>query len=148
MGLETIAAVASVASSIKGFVDARGAEKEQKKANKLREAAAEQEAMLTKADAAEKARLTLRNSQIMRATQLSKYLKSGVTLDGSPMLVQQDTKDRAQEDINAINTNAEYSSNSILLRGKAHDPVKRADIFGTAADVLQGGVKIKKTLGE
>jgi hypothetical protein len=147
VSLAVISAVATGASAVSGFVSQQQAAKQQKKANAAGMAAAEQEAKLTRADAAERARAEQLDARRVRSQQLSLYLKSGVTLDGSPMLVGKETIDRGAQNAKNIMTNADYQANSILLRGKAsQQPIKKADFFGTAADVFGAGSKAASLL--
>ena len=147
MGIETAILAATVGSAISGFVNQRSAAKQQKKANAAGMAAAEQEAKLTRADAAERARAEQLDARRVRSQQLSLYLKSGVTLDGSPMLVGKETIARGAQNAKNIMTNADYQANSILLRGKAsQQPIQKADFFGTAGTILSAGKSYKASL--
>lgn len=131
-------------SAIKSYMAEKDAEKETKKGNAAMMKAAEQEAALIKADASQKADSLRRDAMRARSTQIANYLKSGVTLDGSPMLVAQETQD--QGNLNADNTitNAKYSANATMLRAQANQKtVKKSDIWGTAFDVLGSAYKAK-----
>lgn len=132
-----VAAVFQGVQAIRGYQAEKKAEKEQKRANAAAMAAAEEEANLTKEDAAYRADKERKDAAKVRSQQIALYLKSGVTLDGSPMLVADDTTARGDENADNIIKNAASQSRSILLRGKAsQQPVQRADFFGAAADVL------------
>lgn len=137
MGLETALFAISAASAVKGMIDQRGAEKAQKRANEASMAAAQEESNLTRQDAAFSADQERKEAARVRGQQIAAFLKSGVTLDGSPLLLTSETTDQGNR--NAQNTidNAESKSRSIMLRGQAGQKnVTSADYFGTAASVL------------
>lgn len=137
MGIETALLVATIASSVQGYVSDRKAAKAQKRANQAAMQAAEEEARLAREDAEFAAVQEKKEARRIRGQQIASFLRSGVTLDGSPLLVESETTDQGER--NAANTlaNAESQSKSILLRGKAsQQPVQSADIFGTAGNIL------------
>lgn len=142
MGIDPVTlAIASAAfqgvSAVSGYMQERKAEKAQKNANRAAMAAAEEEARLTREDAAERARGEKLDAARVRAQQIALYMKSGVTLDGSPLLVSNDTTEQGDRNAANVMSNAESQSKSLILRGKASQtPVQRADFFGTAADAL------------
>lgn len=140
MGIETALFALQAVSAVSGFLEDRKAAKQQKRANQAAMAAAQEEARLTREDAAERARQERKDAKRVRSQQLALYLKSGVSLDGSPMLVADATTDQGEDNANNILRNAESQSRSIILRGEANQqPVQRADFFGTAATVLSAG---------
>lgn len=130
-------AAATIASSVMSYTSQKKAEKATKRANAATMAAAEEEASLTRLDGAEKARQERLDAKRVRAQQLALYLKSGVTLDGSPMLVADTTTERGKRNSDNTLMNAESQAKSMILRGQAGQaPVQRADLFGTAATSL------------
>ncbi len=134
---DTIGNVAQGVTAIQSYMAEREAAKETKKANAAMMKAAENEAALAKADAAQKADALRRDAMRARSTQIAAYLKSGVTLDGSPMLIADETQSQGNKNADNTITNANYSANSIMLRAEANKrTVKKADIWGTAFDVL------------
>lgn len=135
--IEVVAPVFQGVAAVRSYQADKAAEKEIKKANAAGMAAAAEEARLAREDAAYKAEQQRKDAAKVRSQQISQYLKSGVTLDGSPMLVTKDTTAQGEENAQNIMKNAESTSRSILLRGKAsQQSIKPADFFGTAADVL------------
>lgn len=140
MGIETLLFAVTAASAVSGYMQQQKAAKAQKRANEAAMAAATEEAALVKKDAAFSADQERKEAARVRGQQIASYLKSGVTLDGSPLLTVQETTDKGNQ--NAQNTldNAEARSRSIMLRGQAsQQPVQSADLFGTAATVLSAG---------
>lgn len=132
-----VSAAFSAFSAIRGAQAQNAAAKQQERANAAAMSAAQEEARLTKEDAAFRAEQARKDAAKVRSQQLSLYLKSGVTLDGSPMLVMDETTREGEKNASNILTNADSQSRSILLRGQAgQQPVQRADFFGTAASVL------------
>ena len=124
-------------SAVSGFVQQQQAAKQQKRANAAALAAAQEEARLTREDAAQAAREEKKEAARVRGQQIAAFLQSGVTLDGSPLLVTNETRERGKR--NAQNTidNAEARARAILLRGQAgQQPVTGGDIFGTGATIL------------
>lgn len=140
MGVDPITATLfafQAISAVKGFVDQNKAAKAQKRANAASMAAAQEEARLTREDAANAALQEKKEAARVRGQQIAAFLKSGVTLDGSPLLVASDTEEQGNR--NAQNTidNAESRARSLILRGQANQqPVQGGDIFGTGASIL------------
>ena len=134
---ETAGNVAQGVNAIQSYMAERQAANETKKANAAMMKAAETEAALTKADAAQKADAYRRDAMRARSTQISAFLKSGVTLDGSPMLVANETQEQGNRNAENIITNADYSAKAMMLRAEGNKrSVKKADIWGTAFDVI------------
>lgn len=124
-------------SAIQSYMAQKKEEKATKQANAAMMQAAETEAKLAREDAAQKAEAVRRDAARFRATQIASYLKSGVTLDGTPMLVANETTTLGNKNADNIITNADYSAKSILLRAQANkQTVKKADIWGTAFKTL------------
>ena len=108
-----------------------------KRANAAAMSAASEEARLAREDAAFAADNERKEAARVRGQQIAAYLKSGVTLDGSPLLTASETTN--QGDRKAQNTidNAESRARSIMLRGQASQQVVESpDIFGTGASIL------------
>lgn len=141
---DTAANISKGVTAIQSYMADRRAANETKKANAAMMKAAETEAALTRADAAQKAEALRRDAMRARSTQIANYLKSGVTLDGSPMLVAQETTDQGNKNAANTITNADYSSRAMMLRAQgSQQSVKRADIWGTAFNVLGSAGKAK-----
>lgn len=137
MGLETALFAFQAVSAVSGYMNQQKAAKAQKRANAAAMSAAEEEARLARSDAAYSADQERKEAARVRGAQIAAFLKSGVTLDGSPLLVASETTDQGER--NAKNTidNAESRARSIILRGQAaQQPVQGGDIFGTGASIL------------
>ena len=135
--VEVAAAAFQAVQAVRSYSAQQKAAKQQAAANAAAMKAAQTEAELARADAAQKAQAARDDAAKVRSQQLALYLKSGVTLDGSPMLVLDDTTAQGEKNANNIITNADYTAKSLLLKGKAaQQPVQKADFFGTAASVL------------
>jgi hypothetical protein len=124
--------------AISQYSQEKKAAKETRRANEAAMQAAEEESRLLKEDAKIAATKERALALATRSQQSAMFLKSGVTFDGSPMLVMQDTTDRGDENARNTISNAESRSRSMMLRARAtQQPVKRADLFGTLAKVGQ-----------
>ena len=142
MGLDVALFALQAVSAVKGFVDERKAAKAQKRANAAAMAASEEEARLAREDAEFAATQERKEAARLRGQQIALFLKSGVTLDGSPLLTTNETRDQGER--NAQNTidNAESRARSLILRGQAgQKPIQQADVFGTASTVLGSAAK-------
>lgn len=139
----TVALFAAQAfSAVKGYSEQNKAAKAQKRANEAAMSKAEEEARLAREDAKFAADQELKDAARIRGQQIALYLKSGVTLDGSPLLVSDETTQQGKR--NAQNTidNAESRARSMILQGQANQGyVEKGDIFGTAATILGAGQK-------
>lgn len=134
---DTFGKIAEGVSTIKSYMEDRAAEKATKRANENMMRAAQEEAALAKEDAAQRSEAARRDANMFRQTQIANYLKSGVTLDGSPMLVADETKNMGDKNAKNIETNAQYSIRSMMLKAEANkQQVKKADIWGTGFSAL------------
>lgn len=126
MGIETAALVLGglqVANGVMGYV-------QQKKADKAAKIAGDQQAAQAEADAARAAQEELATSEATRKQQRMAFLKSGVDLSGSPLLVMEETRNKGNE--NAKNTIDSANAKANLLRQQGS--VGRASLIGSAAD--------------
>ena len=84
------------------------------------------------------------NAKRVRAAQLASFLQSGVTLEGSPMLVTDETTQKGAQNALNILENAKSRSKSAVLQGQANQrAVQKADFFGTGATILGAAKKAK-----
>jgi len=120
MGVVTTAvlgtlAVAGAVSSIKGGLDAKDAAKEQ--ASLARSDAA---ARATETDrvTARSSELESRNIQDTLDRRKLAFLASGVTLEGSPLLVMEETRKRGAENIDEIEKAGKAGSEAQLAEGR------------------------------
>lgn len=141
---DTIGAVTQGVTAVQSYLADREAEKQTKKANAAMMRAAETEARLTREDAAQKADAARRDALRFRSQQIANYLKSGVTLDGSPMLVTDETGYMGSRNAKNIETNADYSARAMMLRAEgSKQSVKKSDIWGTAFQALGAAARAK-----
>lgn len=125
MGVSTLLTVASIGSQLaQGFSQYR----EEKKADQLARQRAESEAKLLEQDARRAAKEEREIADDTRRRQKVAFLSSGVLLEGSPLLVMEETRKKGEE--NARNTIRNAKSRADLVRQGA---VSRANLFGTAA---------------
>jgi len=139
---DTIGAIGQGVTAVQSYLEQRRAEKQTQQANDAMMKAAQTEAELAKQDAVQKAESARRDAARVRSQQVASYLKSGITLDGSPMLIANETTDQGNRNAANILTNADYSSRAMILRAEGNkQSVKKADIWGTAFDVLGSASK-------
>jgi hypothetical protein len=113
--LSTGFSVLSGLSSFMGGMQAKGESKIQA-ANAKADAAKRgaEEARL----AAREADLTQQEADSIRKRQKVAYLKSGVSLSGSPLLVMEETRRKGKENVNEILTAGQYASQSAYQEGR------------------------------
>lgn len=131
MGIETAliaAAAVGAATSIAGGIQQRNAAKKQ--------------ANLMQADADARAREEEKSGQRYRNKQVVAYLKSGVTLEGSPLLAMQETIDTSRKNAATIRSNAAVRADTVRQEGR------NAFIGGlfSAARTTAGGYANYRTL--
>lgn len=93
--LMAVMTVISAVSSIAGGISKNNAAKKEA-------AALGDQARLAEMESADEARIHARQVRKFSANQKSAFLKNGVTLDGSPLAVLEDTRDSGQEEVNSI----------------------------------------------
>ncbi len=127
MGIETallVAAVASAGSQIVGGIQANN-----EAGHQSRIATSEAQARADEATRQSERQATLEQRNIDDTEQRQKlaYLASGVTLEGSPLLMLEQTRKRGAENIDEIRKSGSASSNAALAEGRATaDAAKRA----------------------
>lgn len=112
------------------------------KAGKMQEQAAEREAAQSRAAAAQLAKDTAEKHQRTIATQEATYGASGLTQEGSPLLVQQESLIQSKEQLRRIYEAGENQSLALLSSGEELAMASRA--AGTKA-VLSGASEVAKT---
>jgi hypothetical protein len=123
MGLETvmmISTVMQVAGSVAGYFQQKDADKEARNA-------ANAQANLLQSDANRAAQEELVTADKARKTQLMDYLSSGVSLEGSPLLVMQETRNKGIENMKNTLDTARQKGNLLRQQGS----VGRASLLGT-----------------
>ncbi len=130
MGIETmflISAGMQVASGLMQY-------SQQKKADKQAKQRANAEASLMEQDAARAALEEKRDAEKMRKLQRMTYLKSGVDLEGSPLLVMEETRVKGEENAANVSSGAKARANLVRQEGS----IKRASLINTGLDVGKG----------
>lgn len=105
-----VMAVISAVSSVAGGMSKQAAA--QKEAKSL-----ENQAMLSQQEAEVEARIHATQVRKFSANQKTAFLKNGVTLDGSPLMVLEDTRQSGQEEVNAMQRSG--AAKAQLLRERA-----------------------------
>lgn len=131
MGIDPVT-LAIASAAFQGFSAIRSYQ-QQNKASKNAMRAAEEEGRILREDASKRALAEKQDAARVRAQQIAAYMKSGVTLDGSPLLVSSETTEQGER--NAANVMSNAESQASLLRNRAKS-VQRGDFFGTAASAL------------
>jgi multidrug efflux pump subunit AcrA (membrane-fusion protein) len=141
MGLETVALISAGMQVASGFMQYQ----QQKKADKAADRAyqesiriAKDQARLDKEDADRAARGELEEAQKHEKLQKMLYLKSGVDISGSPLLVMEETRAKGNENAKNIRDSASSRANLAIRSAKANKPVSRASLVNTALDVGGG----------
>lgn len=130
MGLETALLTAQIGATIGGgFLEYR----EQKKADKAAKRAAIEEAELLEEDKAREALEERRIAEKARKKQKLAFLKSGVVIDDSPLLILEETRARGIESAKAIEEGGKRRA-ELIRRGA----VGRASLLGTTLGVVSG----------
>ncbi len=134
-------------SAIQSFSAQRKEAKATKRANRAASAQAAENAKLAREEGAERAAEERKTAARVRSQQLAAFLQSGVTLEGTPLLVADETTAEGEQNAQNQIDNAESRARSFMLQGQANQqPVQKADFFGTAATVL-GAAKGAKDAG-
>ena len=141
MGLETmflISAGMQVASGFMQYSQQKKADKAQKRAYEESIRIAQEQAALDKKDAERAAQLELEESERTRKIQKMAYLKSGVDLSGSPLLVMEETREKGKENAKNVIDMQKARANLQIQAAQANKPVSRANLLNTALDVGTG----------
>lgn len=107
---------------------------QQKKADKAARNAANEQARLMEEDADRAALQERIEADKVRKTQKIAYLTSGVDLEGSPLLVMEETRNKGEE--NAKNIKESGYARAKLTREQG--AVGRASLIGTLSDTVGG----------
>lgn len=110
MGLETIALVATIAGSVGSFIQGQ-------KAAGAAESAAAQQAANAQQEAEATARREARENIALEKRQKLAFLKSGVSLEGSPLLLLQETREQGEENVEAILRSGQTQQQAIIGSG-------------------------------
>ncbi len=129
MGIETVLIASAVMSGVSGIAQYS----QQKKADKAAKQAGDEQARLMEQDAKRAAQEELAIADDARKTQRMAFLKSGVDLEGSPLLVMEETRAKGAE--NAKNLIEATQSRADLTRKQSS--VGRASLVGTVANIGQ-----------
>lgn len=108
--------------------------KQASKADAVSARAANTEAAILEADAAVASRQELRMADDAQHKQTMAYLKSGVNLTGSPLLLMEETRRKGIENAKNVTDSASRKAGLIRQTGS----VKRASLVNTALDTVGG----------
>lgn len=108
--------------------------RQQKKADTASARAANAEAAILESDARRASQEELSLAEKARKQQVMSYLKSGVDLSGSPLLVMEETRQKGIENAKNVTDSAQRRAGLIRQQGS----VKRASLVNTALDIGQG----------
>lgn len=140
MGVDPISLAliaATTLSSFQGYQSEQASAKAQERSNAAAMRQAQEESRLIKEDAVYAANKERQEAQRLRSQQIMQFMKSGVTLDGSPLLTLQETEEESEQNIENILQNANSRARSARLRGQASQGfVQQADLFGAVARPL------------
>lgn len=141
MGIETMFLVSAglqVASGFMQYSQQKKADKAEKRAYEESLRIAREQGELDKQDAERAAREELAEADRARKLQKMAYLKSGVDLTGSPLLVMEETRSKGEENAKNIRDSQKARSNLAYQSVAANKPVSRASLVNTALDVGAG----------
>jgi hypothetical protein len=136
MGIETaflISAGLSVASGFMQYQQQKSADKAEKRAYEESIRIAKEQAALDKQDAERAAQSELEASDKARKQQMMMYLKSGVDLTGSPLLVMEETRNKGAENAKNVMDSQAARSNLAIQSASSNKPVARASLTSTIA---------------
>lgn len=133
-----ISAAMQVGSGIMEYTQQRKADKAEKRAYQESVRIAREQADIDKADAERAAREELNEADRTRKLQKMMYLRSGVDLEGSPLLVMEETRDKGAENAKNVRDSQAARSNLAVRSVAANKPVARASLVNTALSVGQG----------
>jgi len=143
MGLDpvsmfVISAATQVASGFMQYKEQKKADKAEKRAYEESLSIAAEQSALDKADADRAAQLEIDEAEKTRKIQKMQYLKSGVDLVGSPLLVMEETRRKGEENAKNIRDSQSARSNLYMRSAAANKPVSRASLTSTIAEVGAG----------
>ncbi len=139
MGFATILAVGSqVAYGFMQYSQQKNADKAEKRAYEDAQRITAEQNALDAADADRAAKEELDQSDRIRKIQKMAYLKSGVVLDGSPLLVMEETRAKGEENAKNIRDNQRSRANLNTMSTAANKPVSRASLTRTIAETGAG----------
>lgn len=141
MGLETVFLISAgmqVASGLMQYQQQKKADKAEKRAYQESLRIAAEQAELDRKDAERAAQAELEEAQKSEKLQRMLYLKSGVSLEGSPLLVMEETRSKGAENAKNIREGQAARANLAMRSVAANKPVSRASLVNTAMDVGKG----------
>ena len=123
--------------AVGGFLNDRATERYDRKALIAQQAAAREEAAFMQQDAARAAQEEQRLASNTASDQKVAYLKSGVDLSGSPLLVMEETRAKGAENAGNIIQGANRRARA-LVNASAYGQVRYANPFESAFDLGKG----------
>jgi hypothetical protein len=118
MGIETILMAASAVSAVSSVVGGIQGMSEGKNQANIAMAQAEARGAESARVAEREARLTQEDAIATERRQKLAYMASGVTLEGSPLLVMEETRRKGQENVDEILRAGQASSAAALAEGR------------------------------
>lgn len=126
-GKQGISSLLQVGSGVAQYMQDKAADRNARKT-------ANMQAAMTEADAARSAENEKQQAERSRSLQKMLFLKSGVDLSGSPLLLMEETRRKGME--NAYNITQTGKAKADLLRQQGK--VQRASLLNTGLDVAKG----------
>lgn len=137
MGIETMFLVSAGLQVASGFMQYQ----QEKKADKANQRAyqesikiAREQAALDKADTDRAAQEELDQAHKAEHLQKMLFLKSGVDLTGSPLLVMEETRKKGAENAKNVKDSGYGRADLMVRSAKANKPINRASFLNTALD--------------
>lgn len=124
----TIGALSSIASGIAQV----GATREEARYQ-------EQQARLLQAEADREARQKAREVSDFQSLQAHRYASSGITLQGTPLIVMEETRRKGQEEVDAIIARGKAQSELMRAKAKQTRSAGRNAMFGSFLSGIGGG---------
>lgn len=140
MGIDpvTMMIASKVVSGFMEYREQRAADKEERRAYERSVAVARQQAQLNADDAERAALEEERAAEKHRMLQKVMFMKSGVDLTGSPLLVMEATRNKGRENAKNVVDRANAQNNLAIQSAVANVPTPRANLFGTIAKTAAG----------
>lgn len=136
-GLSVLKTGFSIFSGISSIMGGMAGSNEANYQGELAAQQAESRAIEQERIAAREARLTQEESDEARKRQKVAYLASGVTLEGSPLLVMEETRSRGAENVNEILQSGSAAANSARAEGR----IEASKYKASAREEFSSGLK-------
>ncbi len=131
----------SLASSFMEYSQQKKADKAERRAYDESVDIARKQARLDRADADEAARAELEESQRHEKLQRMMYLKSGVDLSASPLLVMEETRNKGEYNAKNVRQSGYNRADLAVQSAVARKPISRASLTTSLAQAGAGAAK-------